>query len=104
MDVYSKFVKSSADFLWNFNHWTIKRKGASTEWMLQNLKPECKMKFAGDGTMGPAVIWLNPIHERLWDDDAGTRTIGIIREKFSMYPLTVRGLEEGIKELLAKAL
>lgn len=52
----------------------------------------------------PAAIWLNPLHERLWDYDASTRTIGILWELFPMYPLTVRGLEEGIKELLAKTL
>lgn len=52
----------------------------------------------------PAAVWLNPLHERLWDYDASTRTIGIIRGEFPMYPLTVRGLEEGIKELLGKAL
>lgn len=47
----------------------------------------------------PAAIWLNPLHERLWDYDSSTRTIGMIRERFPMFPLTVRGLEEGIKEL-----
>lgn len=52
----------------------------------------------------PAAVWLNPLHERLWEYDASPRTIGIIREIFPMYPLTVRGLEEGMKELLAQAL
>lgn len=47
-----------------------------------------------------AAVWLNPLHERLWNYDASTRSIGIIRDVFPMYPLTVRGLEDGIKELL----
>lgn len=50
----------------------------------------------------PAAIWLNPLHEKLWDYDYSARTIGIIRKEFPMYPLTVRGLEEGIRELLGK--
>lgn len=46
-----------------------------------------------------SAVWLNPLHEKLWDYDASTRTIQIIREQFPMFPLTVQGLEAAIKEL-----
>ena len=48
----------------------------------------------------PATIWLNPLHVKLWNFDYNTRTIGMIGREIPMYPLTVRGLEEGIKALL----
>lgn len=44
-------------------------------------------------------IWLNPLHEKLWDYDYSSRTIQITGQIFPMFPLTVRGLEDGIKEL-----
>lgn len=104
----------------------------SSEWVLQNLKPEYKVILVGDASMGPsellsaggcidyyhvnekpgiywletfkkrfpASIWLNPLHEKLWDYDYSSRTIRIVREIFPMYQLTVRGLEDGIRELM----
>ncbi len=48
----------------------------------------------------PAVIWLNPLHVKLWDYDYSSRTIGMIRNTIPMFPLTVHGLEDGIKELM----
>lgn len=48
----------------------------------------------------PAAVWLNPMHPKLWDWDSSTRTVGLVREVFPMFPLTVRGLEDAIKELL----
>lgn len=47
----------------------------------------------------PSAIWLNPMHEKLWDYDSSSYTIKLIREKFPMFQLTAKGLEEGIKEL-----
>ena len=47
----------------------------------------------------PASIWLNPISEKLWNSTYGFRTIELIREQFPMFPLSVAGLELGIKEL-----
>lgn len=47
----------------------------------------------------PSSVWLNPLHERLWDYDAGSRTIELVRECFPMFQLTARGLEAAIKEL-----
>jgi len=51
----------------------------------------------------PAVIWLNPLHVKLWHYDYSSRTIGMVEETVPMFPLTVHGLEDGIKELLEKA-
>lgn len=47
----------------------------------------------------PASVWLNPLHEKLWDYDASAYTIGRIRERFPMFQLTTKGLEAAIKEL-----
>lgn len=47
----------------------------------------------------PSSIWLNPLHEKLWDYDSSSFSIRQIREQFSMFQLTARGLEAGIKEL-----
>ena len=48
----------------------------------------------------PKHIWLNPIPAREWEYVNGRRTIGIIRETFPMYELSIGGLEAGIKKLL----
>ncbi|MYM62543.1 VWA domain-containing protein [Pseudomaricurvus sp. HS19] len=44
------------------------------------------------------VIWFNPVSERYWDH---TRSINMTRELMDghMYPLTLEGLEEGIRYL-----
>lgn len=47
----------------------------------------------------PSAVWLNPLHEKLWDYDFSSYTIQEIRKYFPMFQLTARGLEEGIKEL-----
>ncbi|QDL92579.1 VWA domain-containing protein [Paroceanicella profunda] len=46
----------------------------------------------------PASIWVNPVPERLW---GYTQSIGMIREIFAgrMFPMTLSGLEAGMKEL-----
>ena len=45
-------------------------------------------------------IWLNPIAEHSWSTVYGRETIREIREIFPMFPLTLSGLERGIKKLL----
>lgn len=47
----------------------------------------------------PSAIWLNPISEQRWDYIYGSYTIGLIRERIPMFPLTANGLEAGVKEL-----
>lgn len=44
------------------------------------------------------VIWLNPVEERYWDY---THSIGMVKQLIEdeMYPLTLDGLERGIKSL-----
>ena len=46
----------------------------------------------------PAAVWLNPVEERLWKF---TQSISIIHELFDgkMYPLTLQGITEAMKEL-----
>ena len=49
-------------------------------------------------TTYPASVWLNPTPERQWDYSASTR---LIRELMgdSMYPLTLEGLDDAMREL-----
>lgn len=47
----------------------------------------------------PDSIWLNPLHERLWNYDNSTTTISAIRKIFPMYQLSAKGLDQGIKKL-----
>lgn len=46
------------------------------------------------------AVWLNPIPESQWETARGKTTIERIRSVVSMYPLTVDGLERGIRKLL----
>lgn len=48
----------------------------------------------------PSSVWMNPLHEKLWDWDASTRTIQSVKEIFPMFPLTVKGLERAVRELM----
>ena len=47
----------------------------------------------------PACIWLNPVPERDWDY---TQSIRMMRQLMSgrMYPLTLDGLDQGMRELV----
>jgi len=44
------------------------------------------------------AIWLNPSHERYWDYTASTQMIKNIMDN-KMYPLTLEGMEAGIRHL-----
>ena len=46
-------------------------------------------------------IWLNPSQRPAWGD-YWTRTYDTIAQVFPMFPLTVDGLEEGMKKLLVR--
>ena len=48
----------------------------------------------------PYSIWLNPIRSSGW---SYVRSIGMIKEIFPMYELTLEGLEEGVKYLLTRS-
>ncbi|QHI73288.1 vWA domain-containing protein [Aminipila terrae] len=47
-------------------------------------------------------IWLNPIQKEDWEFVYGSYTLGIIKEVFPMFELTIDGLEEGIRRLLVR--
>ncbi|WP_375395103.1 VWA domain-containing protein [uncultured Sphingomonas sp.] len=52
-------------------------------------------------TTYPAAVWLNPVIKEQW---GYSQSIGIIRELMNdrMYPLTLGGLDEGMRELTRK--
>jgi uncharacterized protein with von Willebrand factor type A (vWA) domain len=96
--------------------------------VLRSLTPDYKVIFVGDALMAPSEltrqggaidyyynndtpgiiwltrfaetfkksIWLNPEDKLYWED----YTIDLIRKVFPMYPLTLDGLEEGIRHLV----
>lgn len=47
-------------------------------------------------------IWLNPIPERYWGVTKGRDSILRIQSEVSMYPLSLEGLERGLKSLIAR--
>lgn len=47
-------------------------------------------------------VWLNPIPEYQWETIYGRETIGLIRNIFPMYELTVDGLTAAVGKLLVK--
>jgi uncharacterized protein with von Willebrand factor type A (vWA) domain len=49
----------------------------------------------------PAAVWLNPIPEAQW---SYTPSIGLIRRLMTdrMYPLTLAGLDDAMRELTRK--
>lgn len=46
------------------------------------------------------AVWMNPIPKSQWETCRGRVTIERIRSVVSMYPLSVEGLEQGIRKLL----
>ncbi len=104
----------------------------ATDWLLSNLSSEYKVIFVGDAQMAPHeltsgwyrnqdpnvpqtglawllrfrdkyphIIWLNPSDRPTWGE-YWTQTYDIIADTFPMFPLTVEGLEEGMKKLLVR--
>ncbi len=49
----------------------------------------------------PATVWLNPVPERQWEYSGSTR---LIRDLVggSMFPLTLDGLDDAMRELTRK--
>ena len=50
-------------------------------------------------TLFPHVVWLNPVPAHEW---SYTRTIGLIREIFPMFELTLDGLEQMVTHMMRK--
>ena len=47
-------------------------------------------------------VWFNPIEEDRWQWTYGSQTIGMVREVFPMFPLSLDGLDRGIQKLLVR--
>ena len=47
------------------------------------------------------LVWLNPLPEEEWSMGRGFESIRLIRDELPMYPLTIQGLEAGLKSLVA---
>jgi len=47
------------------------------------------------------MIWLNPLEPSYWDAGYGSETIRLIKSRVPMYPLTVQGLQDGLKILVS---
>ncbi len=106
--------------------------GVMTQWVLDNLPGDWKVIFVGDAQMAPYelsggyyrsrdkdrpqsgldrlncfreryphVIWLNPSPRPDWGG-YWSQTYDVIADLFPMFPLTVEGLEEGMKKLLSR--
>lgn len=102
-----------------------------TDWVLSNYSGDWKVIFVGDAQMDPSelegriygqaedrpqsglewlklfreqyrnVIWLNPGDRPDWGEE-WSHSYDVIADLFPMYPLTVSGLEDGMKKLLNK--
>ena len=119
------------DFMWKNNRRRFSEKFATWD-ILRKYNKDYKLIFVGDATMSPyeilqpggsveynneeagavwinrfldhfkSAIWLNPEPEGLWEY---RQSISVIREIMHqrMFPLTVNGLERGIRQLSKKA-
>ena len=69
-------------------------RGGAVDWFQQNSEPgvfwldELRLKF-------PKAIWLNPEPESHWR----MPSMQIVMKYFTMFPLTISGLENGISHL-----
>ena len=110
----------------------MSRNSITTDWVLSNIATDWKVIFVGDAQMAPYelmggyygrsnpdgpqcgldwlrlfrgryqnVIWLNPSRRPQWGA-YWSDTYDTIAREFPMFPLTVDGLEEGMKKLLAR--
>ena len=110
----------------------MSRNSVTTDWLLSNIPSDWKVIFVGDAQMAPYelmggyygkaggegpqcgmdwlklfraryphVVWLNPSERPQWGA-YWSQTYDAIANVFPMFPLTVEGLEEGMKKLLAR--
>jgi len=110
----------------------VSRNSVLTDWVLSNIDPEWKVIFVGDAQMAPYelmsgyyrssrddgpscgldwlrlfrkryrnTIWLNPSRRPEWGQ-YWSQTYDQIAAEFPMFPLSVEGLEEGMKKLLTR--
>ncbi len=108
-----------------------RNKKIKTEEILKNVDPDSKIIFVGDASMAPSELthrdgaidywysndipgllwldqfrqkfkncaWLNPEPVRNWRH---VESISLVREVFEMYPLTLDGLQEAVKDLMQR--
>ncbi len=109
----------------------MSRNSIPTDWVLSNIPGDYKLILVGDAQMAPYellggyysrgesspqcgmdwlrvlknrfryTVWLNPSRRPDWGE-YWSQTYDVIAREFSMFPLTVDGLEEGMKKLLAR--
>ena len=109
----------------------MSKNAVTTDWVLSNIATDWKVIFVGDAQMAPYelvsgyygqrgdgpscgldwlklfrqrypnVIWLNPSERPMWGQ-YWTQTYDTIADLFPMFPLTVEGLEDGMKKLLSR--
>lgn len=107
------------------------RNSIPTDWAISNLSEDWKVIFVGDAQMNlrelegyyyghgedgprcgldwlhlfrqryPHIIWLNPSDRPNWGEE-WSHSYDAIAELFPMFPLTVDGLEAGMRKLLAR--
>lgn len=105
------------------------RRAVSSDWVLSSIPDDYKVIFVGDAQMSPhellfhyagsdpngpqcgleqlklirsrwrSIIWLNPSDRPEWGAE-WTESYDAIAKLFPMFPLTLEGLEEGLKKLL----
>jgi uncharacterized protein with von Willebrand factor type A (vWA) domain len=49
----------------------------------------------------PALVWFNPVPRDRWTCVRGWRSLELLRREISMFPLTLEGLDEGLRHLMA---
>jgi uncharacterized protein with von Willebrand factor type A (vWA) domain len=74
--------------------------GGAIYWGMYNEKPglEWLKKFKRNFSH---LVWLNPIPKEHWSHIHGNETIQMVKKVFPMFPLSLEGLDQAVKNLLA---
>jgi len=100
----------------------------STDYLLQNIKPDCKVILVGDATMGtweltekwgaidyyerneiPGIVWLKRVSDHfshyVWLNPTSERawihpSVRMVKQLFPMFPLTIEGIGQAVKRLV----
>jgi uncharacterized protein with von Willebrand factor type A (vWA) domain len=96
------FVKLSRDTRFiivgdaSMAYWELNNTDGSIHYEEKSGMPSWKrLEFIADTF--PHSVWLNPVPERNW---SYTYTIGIIRQIFPMFELTLDGLDKAVQEMM----
>ncbi|MEE0772364.1 MAG: VWA domain-containing protein [Anaerovoracaceae bacterium] len=88
------FVGDASMASWELRYYNGSRRSRVSD----NVSPVAWLSRLADNYQ--QAVWLNPIPQSQWDSARGKTTIEMIRSVVSMYPLSVEGLEKGIRKLL----